>query len=88
MNQLFDRFIAAAALNLIQSLYRALKAERNFFFFFKEKKKMIGYHTTPLGKSRHFLMCARKLGVKLCAERVHNAIQRINLKLANILATL
>ena len=82
MNQLFDRFIAAAALNFIQSLYRALKAERNFFFFFFFKE------TTPLGKSRHFLMCARKLGVKLCAERVHNAIQRINLKLANILATL
>ena len=42
MNQLFDRFIAAAALNLIQSLYRALKAERNFFFFFfylRRKKK-------------------------------------------------
>ena len=47
---------------------------------------MIGYHTKTLGKSRHFLMCARKLGVKLCAERMHNAIQRINLKLANILA--
>ena len=47
---------------------------------------MIGYHTKPLGKSI-FLMCARKLGVKLCAVRKHNAIQRINLKLANILAT-
>ena len=32
MNQLFDRFIAAAAFILIQSLYRALKAVRNFFF--------------------------------------------------------
>ena len=36
MNQLFDRFIAAAALNLIQSLYRALKV---VCIFFKEKKK-------------------------------------------------
>ena len=86
MNQLFDRFIAAAAFILIQLLYRALKAVRNFFF--KEKKKMIGYHTKPLRKSRHFLMCARKLGVKLCAVRMYNAIQRINLKLANILARL
>ena len=39
MNQLFDRFIAAAALNLIQSLYRALKAVRQFFFFFLRRKK-------------------------------------------------
>lgn len=38
MNQLSDRFTAAAALTIIQSLYRALKAVRKFFFLLKEKK--------------------------------------------------
>ena len=40
MNQLFDRFIAAAALNLIQSLYRALKAVRIFFLRRKKKDRL------------------------------------------------